>query len=81
MLLHITLIEARLSAKTLTPIEVNSGSLNQLASAQFLRRDHNMALDLLSSTDIEGSMLFTGIPNPKEGILYALEIVLQFVKK
>ena len=40
-----------------------------------------MALDLLSSTDIEGSMLFTGIPNPKEGILYALEIVLQFVKK
>ena len=40
-----------------------------------------MALDLLSSTDIEGSMLFTGIPNPKEGIHYALESVPQFVKK
>ena len=40
-----------------------------------------MALDLLLSTDTEGSMLFTGVPNPKEGILYALEIVLQFVKK
>ena len=40
-----------------------------------------MALDLLSSTDTEGSMLFTDIPNPKEGILYVLEIVLQFVKK
>ena len=40
-----------------------------------------MAFDYLVSTDIEGSMLFTGIPNPKEGILYALEIVLQFVKK
>ena len=40
-----------------------------------------MSLDHLSSTYTEGSMLFNGIPEPKEGILYALEIVLQFVKK
>ena len=40
-----------------------------------------MSLDDVSSTDTEGIMLFNGIPKPKEGIRYALEIVLQFVKK
>ena len=52
------------------------GSLNQLESAQFLCRDNNMAFDYLVSTDIEGSMLFNGIPNPKEGIHCALEFAL-----
>ena len=40
-----------------------------------------MAFDYLVSTDIEGSMLFNGIPNPKEGIHCALEIALYLWKK
>ena len=52
------------------------GSLNQLESAQFLCRDNNMAFDYLVGTMTEGSMLFNGIPNPKEGIHCALEIAL-----
>ena len=35
-----------------------------------------MAFDHLVSTDTERSMLFNGIPNPKEGIHCALEIAL-----
>ena len=35
-----------------------------------------MAFDHLVATTTEGSMLFNGIPNPKEGIHCALEIAL-----
>jgi hypothetical protein len=40
-----------------------------------------MAFDHLVGTDTEGSMLFNGTPNPKEGVHCALEIALYLSKK